>query len=288
MQIRELRDQNSIRNGLRQHILSFKAKYMKKQSHIIPAILLVITAGSVFGCITYPADQPYYVSPERQLENVYYTPTTPNIPLLHKKNSFMINAHYGGNKDFKNFDFQTAFMPGKKFGLMAAMRNSEYKEKDYYELGYSRGIEFGAGYIAPSKSNLHFEAYGGIGTTGVYNKHYTGESKINFTSYFIQPAFSVKDNKNVVEFSLIPRFALNRFNIQKQDYNFDRERLVDEQFTLIKNNPSQYFFEPTALVRLGWESVKFQFTYTYSKNLTSGKLHAAGNNLSFGMLFTTK
>jgi hypothetical protein len=261
---------------------------MKKIYGLPPVLLLLVTTGSLFGCITGPPEQPYYVTPERQLENVYYTPTTPNIPLLNKKNSFLLSAHYGGNSDFNNFDMQTAFMPGKKFGLMAAFRVSSYKAKDYYELGHSNGIEIGAGYIAPSKSNLHFEVYGGIGTRSIFNEHYTGNSKTNFTSYFIQPAFYVESDDRIVQFSVVPRFTLNRFKIQKQDYNFDRERLVDEQFSIMEKNPSQYFFEPTALLRIGWQSLKFQFSYTYSKNLTSGKFHGAGNNLSFGMVLTTK
>lgn len=259
---------------------------MKKISSNAGSIIFVISTGCIFGCsnINFPPD-PYYVDPERQNENVYHTPSTPNAPLLTKKGSFSFSGHYGGNKNFYVGNIQAAYLPGKKLGLMANFKVTDYRDRLYSSInGGIDGIELGIGYIMPSLNSIHLETYAGMGNTSIKNVHHTGSSKVGINHYFFQPAVYYGNHSNTFQVAFVPRISLNNFTVKSSNFNSDREQIVQNQFNLMNKNGSQYMFEPTILLRGGSEFVKFQLAYTFSKNLTEKDLNQSKRNLSIGVV----
>jgi hypothetical protein len=251
------------------------------------SLLLVVIGTSAFFT---SQGQNYYdpvVPEERQNNNVYLAASIYNTPFISKISTFLLGAQFGASSKMNNFDLHGAYMPGSRLGLIANYSQSNYKESpDYYVEGSKKSFEFGIGYIRPSNSRIKFETYWGWGNTKFYNIHGTGTSTMNMYKWFIQPSFYIRDKLDFFQLGISSRFSLNRFKADNFSFNPDYEELVNEQFNLMLNNKNQLFIEPSIVARAGSDHIRFQFSYSFIKNLTCPGMYASSNAFGIGLVFT--
>jgi hypothetical protein len=224
-------------------------------------------------CAYFPSSvpDPYLVDVTRQKENYYYTPAVSTVPMLVRKNDFsmVMNGSLGENN--KGGSVHGAFMPLKNLGIMTSYSWLKYNDGKNY-IGRFANYETGAGYIGRISSYFHFETYGGIGSGKIENTHHTGYSNIKTNSFFLQPTIFVSDKNQAIQFGLVSKFSLTKFDITDTTFNNDREAVVTQQMQILHNNPSQLFWEPGFVLRFGWKFVQFNMGLSLSADLTDKEL----------------
>src|SRR5438270_12449287 len=123
----------------------------------------ILTMVTFTSCSYYPIDDPYYVDPDRQKENIYYVPTTPNAPFLSKKNDLSFSILRSSDKKFLGVEAQAAYLPTSHFGIIASYASLKNKSGIENFMDYNH-FEAGGGYIKEMKKDFVFESYAGIGT----------------------------------------------------------------------------------------------------------------------------
>ena len=244
----------------------------KSQTKLLSIIYTAGVLTMLTSCSFFPASDPYIVDVNRQKDNFYYTPTAPTVPLLGNKNDFslIMNGSLGENSHGNSV--HAAFMPLKNLGLMASyswLKNGDAPD----DVGKVTNYELGAGYVWRFSPYWHFETYGGIGSGKVDNSHYTGYSKIKTNGFFLQPTISVSDKNQVMQFGFVSKFSLTKFDLRDTTFNNDREPVVTQQMLIIHDNPSQLFWEPGFLLRVGWKIAQFNLGYSFSADLTNKEMY---------------
>src|SRR6476659_3214756 len=173
------------------------------KQHLLNYLFLII-GSSVFlsSCMPYPIDDPYYVDVDRQKENVYYVPTTPNTPLISKSKDLIFAGSRSSSTKFDGVEAHAAFLPTDHVGIIASYASMKNDNGSGGFMNYNH-FEGGAGYVKEISPVYHFEAYAGAGTGKIHNEHYTGTSNIGITNFFVQPtfAFTTKDKNVMVGFT---------------------------------------------------------------------------------------
>ena len=246
---------------------------------------------TIFTSCYYPGyTDPYIVDVNRQKDNFYYTPTAPTVPLLGNKNDFSLIMNGSTGDKNKGGSVQTAFMPLKNLGLMVSyswLRNeNEYNDNGYNDIGKFINYEFGAGYVRRLSPYWHFETYGGIGTGKIENYHHTGYSRLKTSSFFLQPTISVSDKNQAVQFGFVSKFSLTKFDLRDTTFNNDREPVVTQQMLIIHDNPSQLFWEPGFVLRVGWKIAQFNLGYSFSADLTNKEMYRKKGLFTVGAVVT--
>jgi hypothetical protein len=252
---------------------------MKKNS-LIPGSIIVACIVSLDSCYTGPIYDPYYVSESRQQENVYYVPSSPNTQLLSEKNDIGFNVVTSGGSKFSGVETQASYLPAKHVGLIAAYSSGKNEDGDGTYMKFHK-FEGGVGYITNLSKGWHFETYGGMGTGKIDNFHATGNSKVNLTNFFIQPAFAVSNKKKTVQFGIVSKFSGVNFKV---DTAFDnaREQYSASQVIGLHDQPLHIMWEPGVVFRVGWKNFMFHTSYSLSADLTNSLLHRATDNFSIG------
>jgi hypothetical protein len=255
-------------------------KKSQRSLFIVFAFGMLITFNSCY----YPGYvDPYVVDVTRQKENYYYAPAAPTVPLLVKKNDFSITMNGSTGKDAKGGSVHGAFKPTKNLGLMSSY--SWFKnDVGSNDIGRFVNYEFGAGYVGSLSPYWHFETYGGIGSGKVENEHHTGYSKIKTNSFFLQPTIAVSDKKQLMQFGFFSKFSRTKFDLLDTSFNNDREQVVTNQMRIIHDNPSQLFWEPGFIGRVGWSVVQLNLSYTFSSDLTNKELFRKKGLFSIGVI----
>src|SRR5436305_5093958 len=106
-----------------QKIFVMRLKFITSAQFYV-SILTMVTFTS---CSYYPIDDPYYVAPDRQKENIYYVPTTPNAPFLSKKNDLGFSILRSSDKKFLGVETQAAYLPTSHFGIIASYASLKNK-----------------------------------------------------------------------------------------------------------------------------------------------------------------
>ena len=216
--------------------------------------------------------------------HLYYAPNSSNVPLFKEKGEAKINANYSGGAEISGAEIQGAYAVSEHVGIMlntAFLGSSEEYSDGQKDEGNGYLVEAGAGYFMPLAENFIFETYAGLGVGGANNEYYYGgNSKVNFTKFFIQPAlgFSVKN----VDFGAASRFSAVFMNVQNTS-GVNTIDLPDLQY--IEANPTSILWEPSLFVRFGFESVKAQLKYTPSLNLNNQELAQETYLLGLGLSF---
>lgn len=223
---------------------------------------------------------PYIVSQTRQEENVYYILSSPNTPMLSEKNDISFSAMRLADTKFAGSELQAAFMPGKNIGIMGSYFFAR-NDPDYTE--YNR-FEVGAGYAKKFPKHLHFETYAGFGSGKISNFHYTGQSNLKLTHFFLQPAIAISNEKKTVQFSFYSRFEEVNFKVSDTTFNNDREPFSTSQVKSLYDQPFHVMWQPGLVVRFGWKKFLFHSGYSYSSDLTNPDLHRVKGNFSLGFV----
>ena len=244
---------------------------------LLPACLVLCLLNS---CYVTGAADPYIVPESRQKENQYYAPSTPNAPLLQHQYDLMGGMRYSSGSNYACIEMQTAYRPGKHTGIISSYSSGDIKSSDYFK--FTR-YELGAGYITGINSNFQFETYGGYGGGKTTNQHYTGMSRIKNNYFFLQPAISVTNSRNTVQFAIISKFSGNHFNVTDTGFNHDREPFSASQIALLQDQSFHIFWEPGFIFRFGGQHVFFHIGYSISKDLTRNDLFRAKDNFSAGL-----
>jgi hypothetical protein len=205
------------------------------------------------------------------------SPSAPNAPLHAKKNDFDFNLMRTSDSKYTGGDVQTSYMPGKHIGIMGSY--SFAHGSDY--LKYNR-FELGSGFVTQLSKNSHFETYGGFGKGKISNIHVTGNSRINLTHFFIQPAIATTTDKKTVQFGFVSRFAGVNFKVMDTSFNNDREPFNTNQVKGLYDKPFHIFWEPGFVFRFGWKNFLFHTGYSFSTDLTNRDLNKASGNFSMG------
>ncbi|MFT3935359.1 MAG: hypothetical protein QM726_17165 [Chitinophagaceae bacterium] len=246
--------------------------------NLLAASLLICLLNSCYGP---GVPDPYIVPDDRQKENRYYAPSAPNAPLLKKQYDLTGGFRISSGTQFTVVDMQTAYMPGKHFGIGASY-NFKGNLKSNNNFKTERG-EIGAGYIMSIDSNFHFESYAGFGSGQINNIHYTGSSLIKNDYFFLQPAIVVSSDDGKVRFAFVSKFVGNQFHVGNALFDHAREPLSASQIELIQNKPFHFLWEPGFVFRFGGEHVVFHVGYSFSKDITSSDLLQATYNFSAGL-----
>ena len=256
---------------------------MKKRNLASTIVVLVFSMPFFYSCVTgsFTAD-PYFVDDSRQKENVYHAPAMQNVPLLSEKNDLSFSASLGYTSQHSGIDLHTAFVPAKNVGLLAGYRS--YSQKKHSEDGKIASYEFGAGYIKDGKQ-FHFEAYGGVGGGSTTNHHHTGESKLTFSNFFVQPTIAVQNLTKTVQFAFTSKFTHQHFNIVDTSFTGEREPFVTSQFRTIAENPNRIFWEPGIVLRTGWKNVLFNIGVSTLKDLSNPNFAMDRCNYFIGVVF---
>ena len=221
---------------------------------------------------------PYIVSESRQKENFYYIPSAPNTPLLSQKNDMGFSLMWESGSKYSGADIQASYMPGKHVGIMGSYSltgiNSDYIK--YYR------FELGSGFVTQLSKNWHFETYAGFGNGKIKNTHHTGNSKLNLTHFFLQPAIAISNENKKIQFGFVSRFAAVNFNVMDTSFNTDREPFSTAQLKSLYDQPFHIFWEPGFVFRFGWEKFQFHTGYSFSTDFTNPDLYKANGNFSLG------
>ena len=238
-------------------------------------------------CSNYPIDDPYFVDPDRQKENIYYVPTTPNAPFLSKKSDLSFSILRSSDTKFTGMEAQAAFLPTGHFGIIASYASLSNKSGIENFMDYNH-FEAGGGYIKEMKNDFVFESYAGIGTGKIRNGHYTGNSDIKLTNYFIQPSISI-GNENV-KFGFTTKLSGVHFTVIDTLFNTDREALSANEINSLYKQPFHILLEPGFTFKAGWKNFLFQTSYFFSSDLTNSDLYRSKGNFSMGISlhFNTK
>ena len=252
---------------------------MKKNS-LIKGSIIVACMGFLHSCYFGPISDPYYVPESRQQENVYYVPSSPNTQLLSEKNDIGFDLVASGGSKFSGVETQASFLPAKHVGLIAGYSSGKNDDGSNTYMKFHK-FEGGVGYVTNLSKGWHFETYGGVGTGKIDNFHATGNSKVNLTNFFIQPAFAVSNKRKTVQFGIVSKFSGVNFKV---DTTFDnaRELYSTSQVISLHDQPFHIMWEPGLVFQFGWKSFLFHTSYSLSADLTNSQLHRATDNFSIG------
>jgi len=258
------------------------------------AILLFFVSICMFSCYA-----PRYV----------YSPSTQNIPLLHKKNDLEFSGFYVGSinalkekgNSINGFDLHGAWAVSNHFAVMLneSFRweknggNDSFFPGDSSLLKYKRNFtEFGAGYFTPGAYNekMQFQLFGGMAfgasdisddyiSNGVHTDKYHNS---NVTKIFIQPAVIYNLGKHFST-ALASRFTEVIFT--HIHTNYTPEELDNYILDSLKVSPV-FFWEPAASYTFSFKKfpVKLRIQGSISILLNHRFVEHRTGNLAVGII----
>ena len=221
---------------------------------------------------------PYFVSESRQKENLYYVPSASNTPLHSQKNDLGFSVMGVSGSKYSGADVQASYIPGKHIGIMGS-----YSFEGSPDFGKYNRFELGSGFVTQLSKNWHFETYAGFGNGKIKNTHHTGNSKLDLTHFFLQPAIAVSNENKKIQFGFVSRFAAVNFDVLDTLFNTDREPFSTAQLKSLYDQPFHIMWEPGFVFRFGWENFQFHTGYSYSADFTNPDLYKANGNFSLGI-----
>lgn len=231
--------------------------------------------------------------------HVYYSPNTPNAPLLSKKGETRINALYttGESSDFNGGELQFAHALSNHFGLLinGFVAGKTEEVSDYFtnnshtEKGNGSYIELGGGAFKSFDARKKWigEIYAGAGFGSVKNEYGSGDqSKVNCTKFFVQPAIGYK-SKNF-EAVIIPKISLVNLRVKEANINSQENAAIKDDLSVISQQKSFVAFEPALVLRGGAENVKIQLALSasrfksdsYASDLTENSIASIGISIN--------
>jgi hypothetical protein len=215
----------------------------------------------------------------------YYIQDSHNVPLFKEKNQFSASLNRGGGSEIAKTDVQAAYSVSNNIAFMINYLNADGGTEDYNSnYGFGDYWDGAIGYYKPIYENYIFETYIGYGVGKQhheYDEYYKSlnTSDLTFSKIFIQPNFGM--TTKYFEAAISFRFCRLSFNeIKSVPFNTD-----DYDLNLIKSNKNSFLFEPAMTLRIGYKSVKIQFQYANTINLTKNDLKFDYNSFTLGLYF---
>ena len=256
-----------------------------KQIHSLFIWAYFITIKGIFLSSCVPGNiipDPYIVNEDRQKENFYYTPATPNTPLLSEINDLNFNLMYSSlESEVKGAEIQAAYLPWKHVGISCDFSFFNSKNSGSANSKFNR-FELASGYVTKFSRGGLFETYAGLGSGKFTNYHYTGSSRINLTHFFIQPAIGYINDRKTIQVAFSSRMTAVNFSVKDTLFNTEREPFSAAQLNSLYDKPFHLMWEPGLIFRFGWETFMFHTSLTFSSDLTNPDLHRTKTNLALG------
>ena len=215
--------------------------------------------------------------------HVYYSPNTPNAPMLSQKGEVKLNGAigFGANSEYTSGELQLAYAPAKNFGLLLNGFTAAKSEEtdDALEKGKGSYAELAPGFFTPISSNAKWRAelFAGLGTGSVSNNYGgSSSSKVGITKAFLQPAIGFKSKH--FEAAFVPKISFVHWKVQEDRINEARDSYDKQDLNRIRENPRFTTFEPSLILRAGGENIKGQFGLTLS-NLNQFYFESIENGL---------
>jgi hypothetical protein len=241
-------------------------------------MVVLFTSCSLSSCFG-PTIDANNVPLDRQKENIYYIPSSSTNPSLHKKNDLTIGLNSSFASKISRTEFYAAYASLSRLGVFASIGGGAKNSK--VEL---METSLAIGYFQPVSPSWQFETYGGIDKGYIYNRHYTGNSEINITRFFLQPSISVHNVKNNVELAFVSRITTADFKISDTSFNQRGERFSADQLNKIGSNPNRVFVEPGLAFRFGWPNILFNINFTTSAIIAGESFYRSTSCLSLGAI----
>jgi hypothetical protein len=215
--------------------------------------------------------------------HVYYSPNTPNTPLLSQRGEVKLIGAVGTgvNSEYTSGELQLAYAATNNFGLMlnGFMAAQSEETDDAFEKGKGSYAELAPGFFMPISPNAKWraEVYAGVGT-GTVTNDYGGfsNSKVGITKTFLQPALGFKLKHFEVAFT--PKISFVSWKVKEDNVNEARDIYDKADIENIKSNPRFTAFEPSLIIRAGGRNVKGQLGITVS-NLNKFYFESVENGL---------
>jgi hypothetical protein len=226
----------------------------------------------------------------------YYVADIQNVPLFKEKDQYRLSGAFGSGDESKCIEAQAAYALSDRIGILANFMSAwggDVSDRDY---GRGTCLDGGIGYYKPVKDYGVFEIYGGFGgssqhheysgphydpLTGAIFTEYEGSSDLAFFKLFIQPSFGV--TYSIFDFIASTRISsLSFMSVQNNIYG--NTYLYDDLNSI--SNKGQFFMEPAATLRAGWENVKVQAQISYIWHLNDRDLDVGEEtHFSIGLVF---
>jgi hypothetical protein len=226
----------------------------------------------------------------------YYAPNAQNVPLFKEKNQFNGSAAFKVGMYSIGTDIQAAASLTDHLGIMAnysyftgKKSTLQLQEHSYDTKFRSNLIEFGMGYFHTFEDKFVAEIYSGYSSDNIkteYDRTDTrGNSTLNYSSFFLQPAIGFY--KSNIELAFSMRYRLVNYNRIELSYNIEGE--MKDQLLKLKDEPLCSMLEPAITFRAGGEIVKFQFQAGISIFFDQPEYFDYDPlNINFGIIFTPK
>ncbi len=215
---------------------------------------------------------------------IYYSPNSQNIPLFTKEKEITGTVAVLEN----HFEAQTGYSATKNIGLIANIFNYSIKKDEQGDFGNGSIFETGIGYYTNDSLKILFGVYGLVGVGSFYNNfpstkevnpNSTGILKGNFLRTGIQSYFGYK--WKYAEAILSTRIINLNYGEAEGDLMWDYKN----QKEYLREEKSQFIFEPAITVRAGIENVKLQLQYFGSLNISNKNFKQNEKGLTFGIHF---
>jgi len=211
-----------------------------------------------------------------------YAPSSHNVPLLANKHDFKASVQAYAADEMDGIEFQSAFAPIYKMGIMVNGFRVDSGEPDSSgESGRGGCIEGAVGYFQPLfDRHLIIELYGGMGRGKAVNYYTTVHSEAVFNKYFAQTALGLKTR--FFEWALSARLGYldyPSFNLSATTSSMN----MPASITSLQAHRSSTVVEYGMTVRGGLEKLKVQLQLGTSTNLTSEFFPQAPAHMSLGV-----
>lgn len=225
--------------------------------------------------------QPFLAPIERQNDNFFYVPSTPNTRFDKEKNDFSFNVDHSSGSRYNGLEIQAGFVPAKHLGIIAGYNSARNKGGGDKFMTYHQ-FELGAGYIAKLPDRLHFENYMGWGSGVIDNSHYSGRSSLKSNRYFIQPGLAYTSVNNTFSVGIASRFSAMKFSQHENTFDPEREPTTAARLDALLSKGTHVLWEPGLRMNAGWKNFKFNAGYTLSKDLSTSKVEFPSGNITVG------
>lgn len=224
----------------------------------------------------------------------YYGPNSCNVPLLEKKDDVRIAAAIASADETTGFELQTAYAFSNHFGGMFnfywTRGEDQYNPSgsETYEKGTGVYAEFGGGYFTPlhKSRNWIFETYAGGGTGAVSNTYIPTEtSKVSATKIFIQPSIGYANDAGTFHAAVASRFSSVNLKLKSANVTANKNPEDYGQIQDIKADGKNIYWEPSLVLRAGFNKIMFQLQVTRSTPLKNKEYFTQSSVISLGLIF---
>jgi len=204
---------------------------------------------------------------------IYYAPNSANVPLFSKKNEIAASANFMDN----GVDWQGAYAITNNILVSGNAAFFKKEEDTLSPWGRGKFLELGGGYYRPLYEKLSLGATALIALGDTENHYPPSKIEGSFFRCGVQPYVGFRTK--FFETALSARFVWLDYYRAKGDLIYDNQ----DQVQYLNALPTQFFFEPSLVLRFGYKYIFFQMQGIQSFNLTSSHFPYDDGTLTLGL-----